>query len=99
MTLVCPIECEEFDTARNCVQHIVAEENPIDEVKFMNLRQSMNNGGGPACLRLRVVLNENQETKFQQGVLLTPELAEQLESWIHQHYRDELKPDDFAIQP
>ena len=47
MTLVCPIECEETKSAFECTQRIIAEENLVEEVQFMNLRQSMNNGGGP----------------------------------------------------
>ncbi len=94
MTMVCPVECEEIESANRCTQRIVAENNPVTEVKFMNLRQSMNNGGGPACLRLRVVLTESQQRKLHQGVVLTNRLAEELESWIKTHYRETLVPDD-----
>jgi succinylarginine dihydrolase len=94
MTMVCPIECEEIEAAHRCTQRILAETNPVDEVKFMNLRQSMNNGGGPACLRLRVVLTESQQAKIHQGVVLTERLAQELESWIEAHYRETIVPDD-----
>lgn len=94
MTMVCPIECEEIETAHRCTQRILAEKNPVEEVKFMNLRQSMNNGGGPACLRLRVVLTESQQTKIHQGIVLTDRLAKELESWIKTHYRETIVPDD-----
>lgn len=94
MTMVCPIECEEIESAHRCTQRILSEPNPVDEIKFMNLRQSMNNGGGPACLRLRVVLTESQQGKIHQGVVLTERLAEELESWINSHYRESLVPED-----
>lgn len=94
MTLICPIECEEIRSARDCVQRIVDGPNPVDEVKFLNLRQSMNNGGGPACLRLKVVLSESQQASLHPGIALDAVLAERLESWINLHYRESLAPDD-----
>ena len=54
----------------------------------------MRNGGGPACLRLRVVLTEEQIAAMCGNVMLTNELHAQLKAWIEKHYRDELRPDD-----
>ena len=34
---------------------MIQENSPITQVHYLNVRQSMHNGGGPACLRLRVV--------------------------------------------
>ena len=56
----------------------------------------MNNGGGPACLRLRVVMNDAEQAAFHQGVLLTDELYDQLVSHVEKHYREELSPADLA---
>jgi succinylarginine dihydrolase len=92
MTLICPTECDEIATARRAIDRILAEDNPIDEVRFLDLRQSMNNGGGPACLRLRVVLNESQIQAIHQGVLMTEDLAEKLTRWIETCYRESLSP-------
>jgi succinylarginine dihydrolase len=64
MILICPIECQEIESAKNCTARILAENNPVHRVEFINLRQSMNNGGGPACLRLRVVMTESQQSRF-----------------------------------
>jgi succinylarginine dihydrolase len=94
MTMICPIECEEIPTAKQATQRILAEPNPVDEIRFLNLRQSMNNGGGPACLRLRVVLTEAEAAQIHPAVLLTPSLADALTGWINQHYRDSLAPGD-----
>ena len=54
----------------------------------------MRNGGGPACLRLRVVLTERELSSMHQGVLFTPVLYEKLKEWIQRHYREELRPQD-----
>ena len=94
MTLVCPGDCQEIQTAYACTQRLISAENPVDQVEFFDLRQSMNNGGGPACLRLRVVLTDSQAAAMHPGVVLTEQLYGSLATWIEKHYRDELKPDD-----
>jgi len=57
----------------------------------------MNNGGGPACLRLRVVLTEQERSLANPSVFfLTDELYGSLKEWIERHYRDRLVPGDLA---
>jgi len=56
----------------------------------------MRNGGGPACLRLRVALSASQAAAMHQGVILTEPLVAQLTDWIERHYRDRLSPADLA---
>lgn len=94
MTLVCPLECQQNTSAHHCTLRLLDDENPVDQVEFLDLRQSMNNGGGPACLRLRVAMTETEQARIHQGVLFTNELHTQLADWIQTHYRDELHPDD-----
>ncbi len=96
MTLLCPAEVSELPTARACAERILAEENPVDEVEFFDLRQSMYNGGGPACLRLRVVMTLAELDAMHQGVRFTDALYENLTAWVKRHYRDELAPDDLC---
>ena len=96
MTLLCPNEVLENTAARKCTDRILSESNPIDAVEFMDLRQSMNNGGGPACLRLRVVLNEQEQNSFHQGVVLTDNLTEQLSIHFETYYREDLAPKDLT---
>lgn len=94
MALICPSDCEENPASKACVDQILASDNPIDQVEFLNLRQSMNNGGGPACLRLRVVLTEEQAAAIHQGIIYTDSLHQSLGQWVETHYRDSLSPDD-----
>ena len=54
----------------------------------------MNNGGGPACLRLRVVLTEQEQASIHQGVVWSAELHRDLVKWVETNYREELAPDD-----
>ena len=54
----------------------------------------MNNGGGPACLRLRVVLNARQQKAMHGGVILTETLYGKLTEWVCRHYRESLSQED-----
>ena len=54
-TLVAPIECRESPVVWNWLEAHLAGNGPIRRVEIVDVRQSMANGGGPACLRLRVV--------------------------------------------
>jgi succinylarginine dihydrolase len=94
--LVAPKECEENPRVHAYITRLVESDAPIDEVRYFDLRQSMNGGGGPACLRLRVVLTEREERKVAPGVLFSPALDRKLCAWIERHYRDRLRPSDLA---
>ena len=56
----------------------------------------MQNGGGPACLRLRVELTAQQAAAMHQGVMLDDALYGKLTGWVERHYRDRLLPADLA---
>ena len=96
MLFVTSIECQEHDAVRETLEAIVAADNPIDEIAYINVRQSMRNGGGPACLRLRVVLNDAELARLNASVLLTDSLYESLVAWVGTHYRDALDPKDLS---
>jgi succinylarginine dihydrolase len=55
MTLVAPLECRETASVWQWIERHRAGNGPIRRVELVDVRQSMANGGGPACLRLRVV--------------------------------------------
>ena len=54
MTLVVPTEARETPSVWAWLQRHVAGNGPIRRIEVVDVRQSMANGGGPACLRLRV---------------------------------------------
>ncbi len=96
MALVVPQECHENEAVARYLQRLTASGAPIDELISFDLRQSMRNGGGPACLRLRVVLTGAEEAAMHQGVRMTDALYAQLVRWVEKHYRDRLAPSDLA---
>jgi succinylarginine dihydrolase len=53
--LVAPSECRETPSVWAWIERHIAGNGPIRRVEIVDVRQSMANGGGPACLRLRVV--------------------------------------------
>jgi len=55
MALVLPGEARDTPSVWNWLQDHVAGNGPIRQLEVVDVRQSMANGGGPACLRLRVV--------------------------------------------
>jgi succinylarginine dihydrolase len=96
MTLICPTECEEIASTREYLKTLPTSTSPIHSCHFIDVRQSMKNGGGPACLRLRVVLTDEQMAALHPRALLTPTIYDQLVRWVHAHYRDSLHPDELG---
>jgi succinylarginine dihydrolase len=96
MALVVPHECRENPAVSNYLAQMVQAGGPIDELIEFDLRQSMRNGGGPACLRLRVTLNDDEAAAMHQGVIMTEALYARLVPWVEKHYRDRLEPKDLA---
>lgn len=96
MALVVPQECQENVAVAKYLQGLVTSGGPIDEIICFDLRQSMRNGGGPACLRLRVVLTDEEVHAMHQGVILTEALYGKLVAWVEKHYRDRLMPADLG---
>lgn len=52
--LILPTEARDVPSVRGYLDELVAGNGPIRATRFVDVRQSMANGGGPACLRLRV---------------------------------------------
>jgi succinylarginine dihydrolase len=96
MSLIAPIECEHNPRTSAYVKQMIDSGTSIRSAHFLDVRQSMNNGGGPACLRLRVVLKEAELSRVHAGVLLTGALYGRLVDWVGRNYRDALGPEDLA---
>jgi len=54
-TLILPNEARETASVWSWIERHLASNGPIRRVEIVDVRESMANGGGPACLRLRVV--------------------------------------------
>ncbi len=96
IALIAPEEVSEHGGARAVVERLVGPGRPIGSAHFVGLRQSMRNGGGPACLRLRVELTDAEQAAMETGVLLDDVLHARLVAWVERHYRDRLEAADLA---
>ncbi len=96
MVLVLPQESQEHDGVWRFLNQLLAQDNPISELKVFDLRESMANGGGPACLRLRVVLTEAELQAVNPAVMMNDTLFTTLNAWVDRHYRDRLTQADLA---
>lgn len=97
MTLIAPAEVDEVDSTKAYLTAAVADAaHPIASVATLDVRESMRNGGGPACLRLRVVLTEAEMAAAADRIVVDELRLDELERWVERHYRDELTVDDLA---
>jgi len=93
MALVVPNECRESARVWGWLEGMLAGNGPIREVAPVDVRQSMANGGGPACLRLRVVADPaTVDPRF----LLDEVKADTLESVIAENWPEQIDPADLG---
>ncbi len=95
MALIVPEECRESAAVWGWVETMLAGNGPIRQVIPVDVRQSMANGGGPACLRLRVVCApQTVDPRF----LLDEAKADLLERTIAAHWPEQIDPADLGSQ-
>lgn len=97
MALIAPIECYEIAVVKHYLEKMQADQRiPIETIHYVDCRESMHNGGGPACLRLRVLLNDRELAAVHPGVMFTDGLYHQLCEWVERHYREKLSIEDLT---
>lgn len=96
LTLICPTETRDNPRSHAVAQSLAASNGPIGHVEYVDVRQSMRNGGGPACLRLRVVLTEAELAATNPAMRLTEAVHARLSDWGRRWYRDSLTARDLA---
>lgn len=94
MAIIAPLDSEQTLEAKRFLDRVVAEDNPVKAVHYLDLRQSMNNGGGPACLRQRIWLTDEERAAVKANVFYSSALHEQLAAWVKKHYREKLTAAD-----
>jgi succinylarginine dihydrolase len=94
--MLCPRGCERSAGALRVLEKIRAGLDVPLTTEFVDLDESLANGGGPACLRLRVVVTENQyDAMKSRGFLADDDLLDRLWSVIEKRYRDRLVLSEF----
>jgi succinylarginine dihydrolase len=92
-TLIVPSEARETASVWAWLQRHVAGNGPIRKVEVVDVRQSMANGGGPACLRLRVVGDpETVDPRFMVDESKLDRIAEVIErGWPEEIHANDLQ--------
>ncbi|WP_374308094.1 N-succinylarginine dihydrolase [Methylocella sp.] len=96
MSLILPENVKGCAASLAFAEDLAASGGPIDELVFVDLRESMWNGGGPACLRLRVPLTAGELRALGGRVVLDEALLQRLEEWVRRRYRDRLSAADLG---
>lgn len=96
MTIVAPKESEDNPRARAFLERVTDASALVTSVHYIDVRQSMKNGGGPACLRLRVPMTDAEVGAIGARVVFDEALEAELVAWVGRHYRDRLVPSDLA---
>lgn len=90
MALILPAEVRENAAASRYLDMLLQMETPIKEAHVIDVRESMRNGGGPACLRLRVVVTAAELAALDPRFLLDDSRMAALEQVIEATYPDEI---------
>jgi succinylarginine dihydrolase len=91
MILIIPSECRETRSVWNWIERHIGGNGPIRRVEVVDVRQSMANGGGPACLRLRVVADPaTVDPRF----LVDPAKLDRIAAIIERHWPEEIDSRD-----
>ncbi|MXO67337.1 N-succinylarginine dihydrolase [Altererythrobacter marinus] len=93
MALVVPEECRESAAVWGWCERMLAGNGPIRQVIPVDVRQSMANGGGPACLRLRVVADP---ATIDPRFLLDEARADLIERTIAAAWPEQIDPADIG---
>ncbi len=94
--LICPAQVHLHPGAREIVETWRDQLGLFSHVYSVDLSLSMAGGGGPACLRLRVPVSEDQLPQLPPSMLWSEQLDTSLRQLIQQHYPTHVTIDDLA---
>ncbi len=95
MALIAPADAEHNASAARFLERAQSEVAAIRDLHYVDVNSSMQNGGGPACLRLRVLMCESERNAVSARVFFDDQLHADLRAWVMKHYRSELSLADF----
>ncbi|MFC3095820.1 N-succinylarginine dihydrolase [Alteromonas sediminis] len=94
MAIIAPTECRDSASVSAYLDELVTLDTPIKKVHYFDVKESMRNGGGPACLRLRVAMKAQELSAVNPNVLINDDTYAGLTNWVKKHYRDSLSEND-----
>jgi succinylarginine dihydrolase len=96
MALILPEEARENGNVWRYLQTLIAGNGPIRRLEVIDVRESMRNGGGPACLRLRVAVDEAAMAAIDPRFLLDEAKWEALHRIVEAHWPEQIGPHDLG---
>lgn len=90
IVIVCPIQCRSSLPVHEWLCRNSMPRGLFERVEFVDLRESMSNGGGPACLRLRVLMESPMVEQLHRGCWWDEALDERLREVIDRAYPESL---------
>jgi succinylarginine dihydrolase len=96
LQILSPLEAQSNPKAQSFLERAAAECSLIAGIDYLDVNGSMRNGGGPACLRLRVPLTARESAKLGGSVLFDEPLERKLTDIVERRYRDRLELADMA---
>ncbi|MFN7399372.1 MAG: N-succinylarginine dihydrolase [Sandaracinobacter sp.] len=97
MALILPKEAEETPSVWRWLQRVQKDpSNPISQLHVLDLRESMKNGGGPACLRLRVALSDDALAAVDPRFLVDAAKLDRLERLMEEWWPEAIAPAELS---
>jgi succinylarginine dihydrolase len=96
MALILPSDARDNAAAWAAVEAVVAGDNPITRAVVVDVRESMRNGGGPACLRLRVPVDGPARAGIDPRFILDEARWTTLAKVVVAHWPEKIAPGDLA---
>jgi len=96
MALIVPAETQDCAPVQQWLAAQLGTGGPIERIEVIDVRESMRNGGGPACLRLRVQTDVAGLASIDPRFLLDAARWEALHRLVEQHWPEALAPDDLG---
>lgn len=96
MALILPQEAREAAAVWEWLEEVVAADNPIRRLEVVDVRESMRNGGGPACLRLRVAVSREAHAAIDPRFLLDERACDRIEAVIAREWPESIAPEDLG---
>lgn len=94
---IAPQQCEANPDSRALLERWCRDsELSLEKIHYVSLQESMSNGGGPACLRLRIPLNRQQMSPLPPGLFLDAEQYHRVHDWIVKWYPEHLALSDLT---
>ncbi|WP_246162620.1 N-succinylarginine dihydrolase [Sphingorhabdus lacus] len=94
--LIVPSECRENAAVWAWLNESIVGQTAIARIEVIEVRESMRNGGGPACLRLRVAMSDAAIASVDQRFMVDEAACDRLERVIETHWPDRIAASDLG---